>query len=205
MRKAVIITGGKAPKKEAYSHELLDADLIIAADSGYDTAVQHGLAADILIGDMDSILVNPENPITVLRYPADKDHTDTELALDYIKNRYNPVETVLIGGGEGRLDHTLSVINTFRQPFRPIRWYTSYECVYYVDTILRLTELHSCHTIAVMGLSDRAATVSSKGLKWELSEHSISNSIQSISNRNVSDCVEIEVLDGIGVLVSVTY
>jgi thiamine pyrophosphokinase len=205
MQKALIITGGKAPKKEEYSHELLDTDLIIAADSGYDTAVQQGLAVDVLIGDMDSIMVRPGNSMTLLQYPTEKDHTDTELALDYIKNTYNPVETVLIGGGEGRLDHTLSVVNTFRQHFRPIRWYTSYECVYYVDASLRLTGLRKCHTIAVMGLSDRTATVSSKGLKWELAEHSISNSIQSISNQNVSECVEIEVLDGIGVLVSVTY
>ena len=55
MGKAVIFTGGSSPIREIYEHECADAQLIIAADSGIDTALEHGFVPQYLIGDSDSL------------------------------------------------------------------------------------------------------------------------------------------------------
>ncbi len=61
--------------------------LVIAADSGYDHAVAAGLHPDVLVGDLDSISRRPGRArgaagLTIDAHPADKEATDTELALD---------------------------------------------------------------------------------------------------------------------------
>ena len=60
-----------------------EGDLLIAADGGYDWLRQSGLTPDFLLGDLDSLGVLPSLPAKtkLLRYPVEKDDTDTALAL----------------------------------------------------------------------------------------------------------------------------
>ena len=105
--KAFIYTGGniwidgitEKPKKD---------DLIIAADSGWINAKRCGVTPQILLGDFDS-LGEPDVPsdTEVIRVPAEKDDTDTQLAVRLALER-GADEIVIIGGLDGRLDHTLS-------------------------------------------------------------------------------------------------
>ncbi len=84
-------------------------DMVIAADGGYEHLKRIGVEADAVLGDFDSSEV-PRHP-NVIRHPAAKDDTDMMLAvkaglgLGY-KN------FILLGGLGGRLDHTLSNIQT---------------------------------------------------------------------------------------------
>jgi len=54
METVLIFAGGDSPSG-SLTEEMPEADLVVAADSGYDVAVRHGFAVDVLIGDMDSI------------------------------------------------------------------------------------------------------------------------------------------------------
>ncbi|WPR01240.1 thiamine diphosphokinase, partial [Treponema pallidum] len=58
-------------------------DLLIAADSGLDTALQFGLVPDFVIGDMDSVkdnlFIQACDKTRTHLFPRDKDFTDTEL------------------------------------------------------------------------------------------------------------------------------
>jgi thiamine pyrophosphokinase len=205
MRKALVFTGGSAPELSTYDHEISDAELVVAADSGYDKAVYDGVSVDVLIGDMDSIRTAVLPGTRVLTYPEDKDFTDTELALSHIHETLGDVEVVIIGGGEGRLDHTVSMIGLFRTATRPARWYTRRECVYYVDTFMDLELERPGTTISVIALQDEPSRVISSGLHWELKDALLSNANASISNRNISSHVRLEVLEGKGVLLCVSY
>ena len=83
-------------------------DMLIAADSGWNNATLLGVTPDVLMGDMDS-LGDKKVPggVEIYRVPAEKDLTDTQLAVEYaLQNGARDI--VIIGGLSGRLDHTVS-------------------------------------------------------------------------------------------------
>lgn len=105
--RAYIYTGGVIDPTHITEHPKGE-DLVIAADSGWDNAVLLGESPSVLLGDFDSIREKdlPKGP-EIYRVPAEKDLTDTQLAVELALSR-GATELVIIGGLSGRLDHTLS-------------------------------------------------------------------------------------------------
>lgn len=107
--RAFIYTGGTV-----YAEGVIERpdkeDLVIAADSGLRTAQAFGVTPKILLGDFDS-LGEPDVPdgCELIRVPVEKDDTDTQLAVACAIER-GAKEIVIVGGLEGRLDHTLSTV-----------------------------------------------------------------------------------------------
>jgi len=95
-------------------------DLLICADGGANLAISSGKTPDVLIGDLDSI--TPENlqycrahRTVIKRYPAQKDQTDLELAVEYAETYLRDrgtgqSEIFLYAAGGKRLDHLLGNI-----------------------------------------------------------------------------------------------
>lgn len=104
---ALIITGGYCNIEAARNQIPVDVDLIIAADSGYATAMKLGVTPDITIGDFDSYRAALPEEMKILRAPCEKDVTDTMLACEYAKDKGCRYIT-LLGGTGGRIDHSLS-------------------------------------------------------------------------------------------------
>ncbi len=108
--RAFIYTGGIVHTENITEHPRAE-DLCIAADSGYHTARRLGERVDVLIGDFDSIGdMPPQKGMEVCRVPAEKDLTDTQLAVEIAVER-GAEEIILVGGLSGRLDHTLSTLS----------------------------------------------------------------------------------------------
>lgn len=112
--RAFIYTGGKV-YAEGVTERPEGDDLVIAADSGMRNAELFGVAPSILLGDFDS-LGEPEVPdgCELIRVPVEKDETDTQLAVACAIDR-GAKELVIVGGLEGRLDHTLSTVAILEQ------------------------------------------------------------------------------------------
>lgn len=107
--RAFIYTGGTVLAETITEHPKPD-DLTIAADAGYRTATALGERVDILLGDFDSLGEPPrDGNFELIRVPAEKDLTDTQLAVELALER-GADDIVLIGGLTGRLDHTLSTL-----------------------------------------------------------------------------------------------
>ena len=107
--RAFIYTGGTVRTEAITEHPKPD-DLSIAADSGYHTAVALGERIDLLLGDFDSIGDVPrDSGIEIQQVPAEKDYTDTQLAVEIAIDR-GATDIIIIGGLSGRLDHTLSTL-----------------------------------------------------------------------------------------------
>lgn len=93
--------------------------LIICCDGGARHLQKLGIKPDVIIGDMDSIgsaqLENYKSKgVKVIQYPAGKDFTDTELALDYAL-KLKSVAIYIWGALGGRIDHTLANLYLLRK------------------------------------------------------------------------------------------
>ena len=108
-KKAFIYTGGTV-FDEYVAEKTEKGDLVIAADAGYLTAKKMGVTPDILLGDFDTLGEEKiPDGIECLRVPAEKNDTDTQLAVEVAVER-GASEIVIIGGLSGRVDHTLSTL-----------------------------------------------------------------------------------------------
>lgn len=101
--KCVVITGGDfspVPRPAP-------GDFVIACDLGYEYALRCGLRPDLLIGDFDSYTGALPADIPIERFRAEKDDTDTMIAVRYaIEHGFEEIELRCALGG--RLDHTLA-------------------------------------------------------------------------------------------------
>ena len=104
----LIVTGGDFC---VLPEEVPPAQLVIACDRGWLYAEQTGIRPDVIIGDFDSAAAPPESEIPVLRYPSQKDDTDTMLAVKYALEHGCSVLYILYALG-GRLDHTFANIQS---------------------------------------------------------------------------------------------
>ena len=106
--KTYILTGGVIHPDNIHIKPDRD-DLIIAADSGLNHAKNLGLTPAVVVGDYDSLGRVPEQGpnVEVITVPAEKDETDTQLAIRLALSR-GADDVHVIGGLGGRLDHTLS-------------------------------------------------------------------------------------------------
>ena len=109
-RKTAFIYTGGTVFDEYVSEKPEKGDLVIAADAGYLTAKKMGITPAILLGDFDTLgEENIPDGIECLRVPAEKNETDTQLAVRVAIER-GAGEIVIVGGLGGRIDHTLSTL-----------------------------------------------------------------------------------------------
>jgi len=104
--RAVIISGGTISDYDYIKTLIRSDDLIVCADRGYDHARAMGVTPDAVVGDLDSVS-SPLEGVEVLRYPPEKDYTDTELAYEWGRER-GAEEFLLLAATGTRLDHSLS-------------------------------------------------------------------------------------------------
>ncbi len=88
-------------------------DYLICADGGYVHALNAGFTPDLLMGDFDSFSgVLPEN-IPVIRFPSEKDQTDTYLAAQKgLELGYKDFLFLCTMGG--RMDHTIASLSVLK-------------------------------------------------------------------------------------------
>ena len=93
------------------------ADYVCAVDSGADALAQVGFTPDLLLGDFDSIDKTTlesfrAKGVQTQAYDAYKDATDTDLALNTLKEQGHAaiIGTRILGG---RLDHELASLGSF--------------------------------------------------------------------------------------------
>lgn len=163
---AIVFAGGDPPPPAVLGHLPADAR-VIAADSGLEHAQALGRRVDVVVGDLDS--VQPAaldraraDGATIEQYPADKDATDLELALDAAVAA-GATHVTVVGGHGGRLDHFLAnVLLLGAERFRSTAvdaWIGAARVVVVRDT----AELHGtvgslCTLLAVGGPAEGVTT-----------------------------------------------
>jgi thiamine pyrophosphokinase len=111
---AVIFAGGTLRLGKAVGAAIASADLVIAADRGAMMALQYGCTPALIVGDFDSLTI-PSVDLEkagseLIRVAAEKDETDTELAVQVAIARGADTITLVGGLGGERFDHTMANI-----------------------------------------------------------------------------------------------
>ena len=206
----VVIGGGRlAPVAVDAVRRRLPATLI-AADSGLDHAFAAGLQPDVLVGDLDS--VSPEAlawatelDLEIETYPADKDATDTDLAVRTAGRRHPDGELLVVGGRDhtdDRLDHLLGSIGVIGGPgtatFRTVSAYlgTTRLAVAHPGRDVRL-DLEPGTVLSVLALHGPCRGVNLRGTRWELDHADLpAGSSRGVSNTSVQPTVQLSVHHG---------
>ncbi len=172
MKRCVIITAGPmgdyAPVKR-----LIDAqnDFVICVDGGTRHLCGLNVKPDIVIGDLDSAGELPAD-VEVLKFKAEKDETDTLLAVMYgLKLGFR--DFLILGGLKGRLDHTFANLETLLYLTR----HGGTGCFVDSDNEAYLVEnggvsfkkRAGCY-ISVFSFDGDALGVTEKGLKYKLED-----------------------------------
>jgi thiamine pyrophosphokinase len=173
--RGIAYIGGEGPGPAWCGKLAAGAGIVAAADSGLQAAEDAGLRPDWIIGDMDSLddVRRLENypPDRVLRYPHDKDYTDTELALKLLWGK-GCDEVWLVGGGGGRTDHVFALRALFEREPCPDRWVTAADDIRRVKegSVLAFSsvEVPPGGIVSVFPLGDGPWAALSTGLKWPL-------------------------------------
>lgn len=201
--KSYIFIGGEV-EKCAVSLPIPENALVIAADSGYDNAKMLGVAerCDFIVGDFDSTKEKAFcSRAKIVRVPAEKDETDTQLAIN-IALENGADEIYVVGGLSGRLDHTLSNLYLLRV----LTELGAYACI--CDGKNRVRYLKERSSLLVpsgeyryFGLipdSNEVRGVSIEGAKYPLKNATLSKSDPSfaISNEVEGNCAMISCKKG---------
>lgn len=106
----LIFCGAPIKDYEYINEYLAEAQLVISADSGARHCRRMNITPDFLIGDFDSIndadyLALVEAGVQIIQYPAKKDMTDSEIAVQVAMEK-GCDKIIMLGAIGSRLDHT---------------------------------------------------------------------------------------------------
>ena len=174
----------------------------IAADSGYRNAKLLGERVDIALGDFDSlgdgVSELPEG-IEKITVPAEKDETDTQLAVSTAISR-GADDIVIIGGIDGRLDHALSnlaILEAMSEAGIHCVMTNGQNRVRYIKSTSTLIARSGFDYLSVIAADDTVKGVSVEGCKYPLTGAKLSRKFQyAVSNEIVGNCALISVKRG---------
>ncbi len=209
MSQVVVVIGGGPLSPRAVT-EVTDDATIIAADSGLDHAVAAGLRPTVLVGDLDSISAHGKmwayaHELEIEQHDADKDATDTELAL--VRAAATDATHLLVLGAAGdRFDHSLGTLAALGNPllarFEAIRLLLDDTVVHVIHAGRSVSlDLPRNTVFSLFALHGACRGVEVSGARWPLTDAVLDPaSTRGISNET-TDLLNVAVADGILTLV----
>ncbi len=196
MRQVVVVIGGGP--LHAFAIDCVASPMaMIAADSGLDAAVDAGLSPTHLVGDLDSLSAAGRmwayaQRIDIDEFPADKDATDTALALQQAM-AVGGDELLLIAGDGDRFDHTLGALTALGDPamaeFRTITGWFGHRAAHVVHPG-RSCVIHARpgDTFSLLALHGPCAGIALTGARWPLDHAALApGSTRGISNEALEE------------------
>lgn len=178
----------------------------MAADRGVDHAHALGLTVDVAVGDFDSIsdaglVAAQRSGARVDSYPADKDATDLELAMEAVLATGASVVEVYGGAPSDRIDHFVANITTLASP----RWSSLEVTAFFGPSIWAI--VHAGHArrldiepgliVTLLALGGPADGVTLRGVRWELTGARLdAGSSLGVSNESTDSTLDVAIDTG---------
>lgn len=190
--KTVILCDGRQPGTGPLREAINDSEYFIAADGGGNVARRLNMIPDIVIGDMDSYVIEKKEEAEIIHDP-DQETNDLEKSLKHaivLKS----TEVVVFGAVGKRLDHTLknlSVLCRFNSSFSSLVFKDRHgEILLLPETFVR--EYPVGTTLSLFPISGIAEGVTTKGLAYPLTDETLENGVRDgTSNKTISPVIEI--------------
>ena len=172
---------------------------IICADGGYSHAKRLGIFPDVVLGDFDTLSEDITEECEVIKFPSEKDDTDTLLAIKLaIQRGFDNIK--IYGAVGGRIDHTFANI----QSLAFINLYNIEATIFGDNEILTVItnakkrfEKIEGYFLSIFSFSGQSLGVTTHGLKYNLNNSILKNTFPlGISNEFLSNFCEIEVKNG---------
>ncbi len=187
------------------------ADIVVAADGGLDLAIELGVEADLVVGDMDSVESDSleragRDGVEIRSYPRAKDESDYELAI-WAAVASGAQRVTVVGSDSGRLDHLYATLLTLCSPrFAGVQldaWLGGNHLAVLNATYGRSaqasTELHGepGTQLSLFAMNGPVSGVTTTGLRWQLVGDSLeSGSSRGVSNEFLAQAASVEVGSG---------
>ncbi|HEO1277283.1 TPA: thiamine diphosphokinase [Streptococcus agalactiae] len=182
-----------------------DFDYFVGIDRGSLFLLKNGLSLDMAVGDFDSIT---EDELLYIKHycsnivsaSAEKNDTDTELALKTIFKEFPEAQVTVFGAFGGRIDHMMSNIflpsDTYLEPFMSqIRLKDEQNIVTYLPSGKnQVSRIEGMSYVSFMPESESTLQIS--GAKYELNKSNYFKKKMYSSNEFMTSPIEVELKDG---------
>ena len=206
-RRVLVVAGGDERPLSALSSRLGSFDVVIAADSGVHHAQSLGLHIDLVVGDFDSVSEDAvaravADGAVLDRFPAAKDQTDLELAIDRaFEEGGHGAEIVVVASVSGRLDHALANLLLLASPSYATCRVSAYVDRWSVSVLRDETRTFLTapdRTVTLLVVHPEGVRVETRGLAYPLRDEVVyRSSTRGVSNITVGDEFEVRVAGGV--------
>ena len=188
----IIISNGRFGDASFLQKKLLKIPdrMIICCDGAARHLIKIKIRPDIVLGDMDSLEVSrlaalSDEGIKIIEYPARKDFTDTELALDYALN-LKPAAIYIWGALGGRIDHILAnvfLLKKAKDAGINAGLIDEYGEAFIARGVDAINDAVGC-TVSLLALSPEVCGISLAGFAYPLDNETLSmGQTRGVSNR----------------------
>jgi len=199
----LFVAGGRVPSVDWFK-SVAASRKIFCVDKGIELCRACEIVPNFLIGDFDSAQNSDvdwarEKNILVEKYPADKDFTDTQLALHRAAEIFGEHTAILTGCFGGRFDHIYSTIFTCASINRKIFLADEHEIIFFVKggESVDVKFFKKPRAVSLLPMSEICAGVSTKNLHWELDAATLTQNFpNATSNRIEAEKISVSVERG---------
>jgi len=194
---AALVANGTISDFEKIGSRVRSFPYVVAVDGGICNCQQMGVTPNIIIGDLDSAppeLLQHYSDVPQKLFPADKDKTDLELAIEEAASQ-GMERIVIFGALERRMDHSVYNLHLLRRHPGLLSIESEYETLFVIDHTMEVP-CQQGQTISLIPLGGPVQGVTTKGLKWELNNATFNRDFMSISNICLSNSFLVEVQSG---------
>ncbi|MBR6887545.1 MAG: thiamine diphosphokinase [Selenomonadaceae bacterium] len=196
----LFVGGGRAPNVDWFKKVAVGRK-IFCIDKGIELCRACELVPKFLIGDFDSAANSAvewarAKNIPVEKYPADKDLTDTQLALNRAGEIFGEHVALLTGCFGGRFDHLYSTIFTCAAIDRKIFLADEREIIFYLrgGESAEVKFFKNPLAVSLLPMTNSCAGVTTKNLHWELDGATLTQNFpNATSNRLDADKISVSV------------
>lgn len=176
--KITIVTNGKIENLTWLKMKLKEnsgkEDFVICADGAAKYFRRVNRVPDLLMGDLDSIDGDSrkwmeEQGVPLKKFPKRKDHTDTEIALDYSMSK-KPDTIEVLGAFGSRMDHTLAniqLLEKFHDSNTTIRLMDDQNELWLLKKHTRITGRKN-ENLSILPITQSVKGVTLKGFEYPL-------------------------------------
>lgn len=206
MKRCIILASAPVHDYRALEFSSQPGDYVICADNGLEHARNLGLSPNLIVGDFDSCDLEQFSVVEheLIRYPSEKDDTDTMIAVKEGIHR-GLKEFIFLGCLGGRIDHTIANIQSLlylrENGCNGTLIDENHRIFLLCDESAEVAGIPGFH-LSVFSLSERCEGVTLERVKYPLKDALLTNSFPlGISNEFLTDSARVTIKKGCALVI----